>query len=193
MDWADRVDDLLEDGESVHERISYGETTVAVTNRRVLAFTPTTQGANYHAIARPNVEGVALDTQGPTANLLRALRVGIAGVIALGSGLLFDFGGMVGGIDQPSLEGTGVGGALAMVDTMLALLDALDDALVIGGALALLLAVGFAGAYWVARERSLTIRVAGDADVRLPVPDDRTRECIERALRGPAAAGDATS
>jgi len=189
MDWADRIEDLLEPSEVVHERIGFAETTVVVTDRRVLAFTPTIEGANYRAIARPNVEGVARETVGPTAHVLRALRLAIAGVIALGSGLLFDFGAMIGGIDQPSLEGTGVGGALSMVNTMVALLDALDDALMIGGALALVLAAGFGAAYWVEREQYFVIGVAGDDDIRLPVPDAETRDRIERALRAPATTG----
>lgn len=196
MDWADRAEDLLEAGESVRERVAYGETTLVVTDRRVLAFTPTRPGANYRAVARPNVEGVSVDTTGPTAHLQRALQTGIGGGIALGAGLLFDFGAMIGSVDRPSLEGTGVGGALAMVETMLALLDALDDALIAGGALALLLAVAFVGAYWHGRDRHLAIGVAGDDPIAMPVPDADTRDRIERALREPvtrsAAAGDDT-
>lgn len=187
MTWADRVDALLEAGETVHERIDYGETTVVVTDRRVLAFTPAIDGANYRAIDRPNVDGVATATVAPTQHLLRAIRLVVAGVIALGAGLVFDFGAMIGGIDDPSVGGTGIGSALAMVETMIALLDALDDALLLGGALAILLAVAFGAAYWAERNRFLTIAVAGEDDVRLPVPDDRTREQIDRAVRGPAA------
>lgn len=201
MAWADRVEDLLDPGESVHERIAFDETAVVVTDRRVLAFTPTVDGANYRAIARPNVESVAIETTGPVANVLRAVRVGIAGVIALGAGLLFDFGAMVGGIDQPSLEGTGIGGALSMVNTMITLLGALDDALMIGGVLALVLAIAFGAVYWVERERYFAIGVAGDDDVRLPIPDEQIRDRIERAVRTPTVpvgddatdAADATS
>jgi len=173
--WADRVQDLLYDGESVRERVAVDDAQVVVTSHRVLAFTPDGDGPNFRQVERPNVAGVSTGATASGALLGRGVRWTAIGLVLLGFGTVVDFGAIVGDVDL-STGGTGavgLGGVLGAVQGMLDLLRQLDAILQTLGALVVLLGVLVLGAYLRTRTPTLVVEVAGDADdVHLPRPDD---------------------
>lgn len=185
-DWRQQVEDLLYDGESVHETVDFAEASVVVTSHRVLAFTPELAGANFQQVERPNVDGVSTGAE-TDANLLeRGLRFGLTGALLVLAGHFIDFGGIIGSanLNSQSTSELGLGGVMGTLQSMLNLLSQLDDLMQTFGALALLLAVVLLGVYWYTREETLVIEVAGGENIRLPRPADATaaRERLEHAL-----------
>ena len=139
--WADRVQDLLYDGESVRERVAVDDAQVVVTSHRVLAFTPDGDGPNFRQVERPNVAGVSTGATASGALLGRGVRWTAIGLVLLGFGTVVDFGAIVGDVDL-STGGTGavgLGGVLGAVQGMLDLLRQLDAILQTLGALVVLL------------------------------------------------------
>lgn len=176
--WQERVEELLYDGESVQETVDLDTARVVVTSHRVLAFTPGLEGENFHQIDRPNVDGVGTDALAgsETALLGRGVRIGIIGLVLLVAGYTIDFESIVGDIslDDGAAGGQlGIGGVLGMTQQLLDLITRLDELMRIFGGLVLFLAVVFLGVYWLLREPTLVIQVAGDKDdVHLPRPED---------------------
>lgn len=199
MDWVDRVEDLLYDGESVEADVPLGEGGLVVTSHRVLAFTPDREGANYRAVDRPNVDGVAVETSGEWQFLeqgVKALVVGLALVVA---GQTISLDSLVSDIsltDTGATGSVGLGGMMGLLQSMLTLLAQLDDLLRLFGGLALAFSVVVLGVYLWSRERLLVLSVAGDEDVELTAPDDEgVVEEIELALLpgdAPPGAADST-
>jgi hypothetical protein len=194
MGRRDRVEDLLYDGESVRESVDLDDARVVVTSHRVLAFTPEMDGANFQQADRPNVEGVGTGARTESRLLEPGLRIGVVGVVLLGTGLVVDFGSLVGSVDLGGgAGGVGIGGMLGPVRSLLGLVRDLDQYLQLFGALALLLAVGILSVYWYLREPTLTIAVAGSEDIHVPRVDDAAAvDRIERALTPDGADGDGT-
>lgn len=188
MQWRDRLEQLLFEGETVEERIDLaGDAAVVVTSHRVLAFTPDQEGANFSQVERPNVDGVTTGAVADSDLLGRGLRWGVYGVVMLGAGFLIDLDSLVASVDLSAGGASsriGLGGIMGLMQTLLDLLAQLDDFLRLFGALFLLLAVAMVGAYLHTRDRTLVVRVAGGEDVHLPRPGDveGTRERIEAAL-----------
>jgi hypothetical protein len=175
-EWRGRVEELLYDGETVRETLSFDEASVVVTSHRVLAFTPEADGANFRQVERPNVAGVSTGAQSRSGLLERGLRYGVAGAVLVVAGQVVDFGSILGGVDlggQASRE-VGLGGILGPLQGMLNVLTQLDELMQMGGALALLLATALVGVYWFTREETLVVEVAGDEDVHVPRPADAT-------------------
>jgi hypothetical protein len=194
MDWVERADALLYDGETVEREVRVGEGGVVVTTHRVLAFTPDRDGANYRAVDRPNVEGVGVTTTGEGAFLEQGVKALVAGVVLVGAGQVISLDGIVAGISiggGQAASAVGIGGLLGMVQTLLTLLAQLDDIMRLFGGLALALAAVVLGVYAWSRERVLVVDVAGDDDVVLSAPDDEAVvEQLEAAVRpGDAPAG----
>lgn len=185
--WRDEVERLLYEGETVEERVELEEGAMLVaTSHRVLAFTPSLEGANFEQVDRPNVEGVSTGALADSDLLSRALQWGVIGIVLIAGGFLVNLDSLVGEInlDTSGAGQIGIGGFMGMMQGVMDLLALLDDGMRLFGALFLLLAVVFVGVYMWGRERTLVIRVAGDEDVHLPRPPDVThlQERLEAAL-----------
>lgn len=168
--WAERLTDLLYDGESVVESVDLGDARVVVTSHRVLAFTPDADGIAFRQVDRPNVVAVTAGARTESSLLGRAGRWGVIGVVLLGAGLVLDMEALVGDVSMGGGAGSqiGVGGVLELVRTVLDLLGRLDEILAVAGVLVLALAGVAAVAYWLTRQPTFVIEVAGDDDVHLP-------------------------
>lgn len=183
--WRDRVDELLYSGESVETSRDVGGTRVVVTSHRVLVLSPDGSEARFRQVDRPNVDGIRTAATGNAWLLGRSVTVGVVGSVLVAVGLTFDFGSLVGGVELPGGSAIGGGGIVSTMESLLGLLARLDDMMRIAGAAGLLLAVVLLGIYWIGREKTLVIEVAGDDDVELPRPVDADatvatlREAIE--------------
>lgn len=172
--WSERASGRLRDGERIERSLPVGENGVVVTSHRVLAFTPEGDGANYRAIERPNVEDAALQTIGNTGWLEYVLKGGLAGVAGVGIGYTMDFGNF---FSMDSITGSGasqvgMGGMLQVLAQINRLLDMLDDALLVGGLLGFVIALGALGMFVESRTRYLVIEVAGEEAVQVPAAGD---------------------
>lgn len=192
-EWRDRVDDLLYSGETLVESVEFDGASVVVTSHRMLAFDPDGDGATFRQVDRPNIEGVSADAQSDTALLGRGLKTFVVGIVLVGTGLVFDFGSIVGdtSLGGQSSQELGIGGILGTLQQFLNLLAQLDFLLRVFGGLALFLAVVFFGVYWLTRDRTLRIAVAGGEDIHLPRPRSDADEYAARleALVAPGEAG----
>lgn len=174
MRWEARASERLRNGEVIEETIPVGENAVVVTSQRLLAFTPDGEGPNYRAVERPNVEGAALRHDGDTEWLEYTAKGAIGGLIAVGIGLTVDFGGMISlqGISTDGAGQVGIGGMLSMLTTITNLMGKVDDALLVGGLLALTFGLGAFGMYIESRTYSLVIDIAGEDDLHVRAPSD---------------------
>jgi hypothetical protein len=183
------IDRLLYEGETVEDRVEWAEASVVRTSHRVLVFSPDTEGANFRGIDRPNVEGIETGARSRGGLLERGLRYGLIGAILLVAGLAVDFDGIAGGVTVgASMSELGVGGIGSLIGGLLAFIRRLDDLMRILGALALLLGVVLVGVFWYTRTPTVNVAVAGEEDVTLPRPDERTRDRL-RELLAPVGAG----
>ena len=191
--WRDRVEQLLYDGESVRETVEFDAATVVVTSHRVLAFTPEADGANFQQVDRPNVDGIDTGARSESDLLERGIRYGLVGAVLVAAGQVVNLDGLLGGVDlQSQATGElGLGGIMGTLQTMLNVLTYLDQLLQVVGALALLLGVALLAVYWVTRDATLVVRVAGGDDIHLPRPSDAagTRDRLARAV-SPGADGE---
>jgi len=186
--WQDRVDELLFEGESVKDTVDVDSAQVVVTSHRVLVFTPELDGENFRQADRPNVAGVETGSRGNASLLGRGIKVGVVGVVLLLAGIFIDFGSLVGGLDLSDTEGAGqigIGSILDATQGLLDLITQLDYLLRVFGALALSLGIVFAGVYWMGREPTLVIKMAGDErDIHVPRPENasETSALLDRAI-----------
>jgi len=130
MDWVERAEELLYDGESVREQVRVGAGGVVVTSHRVLAFTPDREGSNYRAVDRPNVDGVGYETSGELPFLRQAVKAIVVGLVLLAAGMTVSLDSLVSGIDLNSggtAGAVGLGRMMGLMQTMLSLLAQLDD------------------------------------------------------------------
>jgi hypothetical protein len=189
MDPDERVADLLFSGETIVETAEFGSSVVVVTSHRVLALTPDVDGPNYRHVDRPNVSGVRIETIGATRWLRRAARPFVVGVVLLIGGWSVDLGGFTSALDGTSTEAAGtagIGGITSMARDLGRVLALFDEALLVGGVACLFLVVGLLALYLSSRQRSLTISVAGGADVEVPC-EGASEESVDRlraVLRG---------
>lgn len=172
--WRDRVDDLLYSGESVIESVDFESTSVVVTSHRVLTFDPEGDGTTFQQVDRPNVEGISMGGQSDRGLLERGVKTLVIGVVLVGAGLVVDFGSIVGDVDLggQSTQELGIGGIMGTLQRFLSLISQLDYLLRVFGALALFLGVVFFGVYWLTRDRTLVIEVAGGDDIHVPRPSE---------------------
>ena len=185
--WSERARQRLRDGEEIEDAISFGENGIVVTNQRLLAFTPESDGANYRAIERPNVEGTALESNGETQWLGYVGKGALAGLVGVGVGYTMDFGGLVSlsQLNTKAASQTGVGSMMGLLSTVSRFLGMLDDALLVAGLLAFAVCLGALGLYLESRTHGLWIAVAGDDDLYVPAPKGATTELtrLQRHLR----------
>ena len=173
--WQRRVDELLYESETVEETVDVETARVVVTSHRVLSFTPEMDGENFTQVERPNVTGVGMGARGNTKLAGRSVRYGIYGVVLVLGGLLIDSESYVGGLefDAEATSETGAGGIVSIAQAMLNFMARFDELMQVLGALLLLAAVVMFAVYWLLREPTLTIAVAGEeADIHVPRPTD---------------------
>jgi hypothetical protein len=192
MDWAERAENLLYDGEAVEAQVRVGEGGVVVTSHRVLAFTPDREGSNYRAVDRPNVNGASVTSSGEFQFLQQAIKAIVVGVVLVGAGMTVSLDGLVSGVslDSGGAAGTvGLGQMMGLLQTLLSLLGQLDDLMRIFGALALVFGAVVLGVYIWSRERLLVVGVAGEDDIELTAPENE--EAVLQQLKAALLPGDA--
>lgn len=175
MDSAERVADLLYEGETVVESVEIEGNGVVVTSHRVLALTPDREGANYRYVDRPNVNGVRVETVGASRWVKRTFSPFLLAIILLAGGWVVDLDGLTSALGTEEADAasrTGVGGIVSMAEGLGRALALLDEALLVGGALCLLIVAVFLGLYMRSRTRRLTLVVAGDDDLTVPIEHD---------------------
>ena len=175
MDWVERAEELLFDGESVQQEVTLDTGGVVVTSHRVLVFTPDREGPNYRQVDRPNVDGVALETRGEFQFLAQAVKAIVVGIALVVAGMTVSLDSLVSGVSLESggaASTVGLGGMIGILQTMLSLLGQLDELMRTFGALALLFGAVVLGVYLWSRERLLVVSVAGADDIELTAPDD---------------------
>jgi len=180
--WRSRVDDLLYSGESIVEAVDFESASVVVTSHRVLAFDPDGDGPVFQQVDRPNVTGISTGAQSDQDLLRRAVKTLAVGFVLVGAGLVVDFGSIVGDVDlggQSSQE-LGLGGIMGTLQRFLGLISQLDYLMRVFGALALFLSVVFLGVYWLTRDRTLVIEVAGGDDIHVPRPSENAGDYADR-------------
>ena len=195
MDWVERAESLLYDGEVIEADVRLDRGGVVVTSHRVLVFTPDREGSNYRQVDRPNVEGVDVTTSGDWTFLELGVKALVVGVVLVAAGMTVSLDGLVGNVSLDSggaASAVGIGGMVGLLQTMLTLLAQLDDLMRLFGGLALAVAAVVLGVYLWSRDRLLVVRVAGDDDIELTAPEDESVvERIEAAIVPEAAPADA--
>ncbi len=183
--WRDRVGDLLYSGESIVESVDFESTSVVVTSHRVLTFDAEGDGATFQQVDRPNVEGISTGSQSDRGLLERGVKTLVIGVVLVGAGLVVDFGSIVGDVDLggQSTQELGIGGIMGTLQRFLGLISQLDYLMRVFGALALFLGVVFFGVYWLTRDRTLVVKVAGGDDIHVPRPSGNAGDYAERLER----------
>lgn len=161
------MQDLLEDGERVEREVSVGEDTLVVTDRRLLAFTPSGDGKNYRHVERPNVSHVRIarrSDRGHLTNGLLYLLIGV-GTAVVGHQFL-ETDGLLGSVPTgPGAASLGIGDLITKVSFWLGLVD---DGVVVLGAIIALPALYHAVQFLRSRQSVLSVGVAGDDDIDLP-------------------------
>jgi hypothetical protein len=191
-EWREHADELCHDGETVDHRADFEGATVAVTNQRVLAFTPDGDEPKFRHVDRPDVGTVSVETDTP----LRQLCLG--GVTAVvGIGLLELARGSRFAAAAPTVDLEGIRpmpGATQLTRVVEATLGALETALVVLersvlllGIVALVAATVFVATVLRSRSRRLVLRVSGGNDIEVTVSDAAVAagsvEDLERAIR----------
>jgi hypothetical protein len=164
--------------------VEAGNATLAVTEQRLLALTPDSDGANFRAVERPNVEAVTSGATGNATHLHRAIRPGILGCVLLGASQFVNLDGVAGASTPEGTDQLGLGGLFALLELFLGFLALLDTLLLLGGLGLLCLALVLVAAYGHSRSRELRVSVAGDEDLRVPL--DRSAVDAENDADDPA-------
>jgi hypothetical protein len=189
--WDDRASERLRHGETLEASVPVGGNGVVVTTQRVFAFTPEGDGANFRSVERPNVEEVTADATSDTAWLGYVPRAALAGIAGVGLGLTVDFGNLLdlGDIAGQGAGRVGMGGMLTVLQQVSRLLGLLDQVLLVGGLLALALALGAFGLYLQSRTKTVRITVAGGDDLHVPAADrsDAVARLQQHLADGPTA------
>ncbi|WP_049929028.1 hypothetical protein [Halopiger goleimassiliensis] len=177
MEWTQRVDQLLYDGETERQRVSVGPATVVVTSHRVLVFRPD-GNPRFREVDRPNVGSVGVESRGRLRHLVWATILGLLGVGGALAATLFSVADLVPGlrIDGGTGEvpgGDPTGDVFGALETLLTLIDLSIAAFSL---VLLLVAVVLLVRYVVSRSRRLVIEVHGDETVELPL--ERTAQGV---------------
>ncbi|WP_254532007.1 hypothetical protein [Natrinema gelatinilyticum] len=174
--WTDHVDQLCDDGETVERRVDLEDATVVVTNRRVMTFTPESDGPHFRHIDRPNVGAVSVETTERLSQLVWGIAAAVVGVGLVETARAIRFTEYVPGFELQavgSLPGANaienlVNGALSAIETALLILD---WAILLSGGVAFAVATAFVVRYVRSRSYRLVLRIRGHDDLVLPVGD----------------------
>lgn len=165
----------LRNGETLADAFHVDDTVVGVTDRRLLV---RRDGAT-RAVDLTNVRSVRQRTTDEPRRLRQAVQWTVVGVVLVGGWLFAPLDALVQPVEPP--QGTGFDGLFETVNRLVDLLGYLDEAFLVGGVLAFLVAGGFVAMYLRRREAVLEITVAGMDPIRIPQPRDAT--AVDR-LRG---------
>ncbi|MDY7082198.1 MAG: hypothetical protein SXQ77_07320, partial [Halobacteria archaeon] len=124
----EKLETYLYDGEEIQERVDIGETQVAVTSHRVIAYSSTGKKKLQYA-DRPNVEDVRTVKRGNTAGLRRGVRFAIYGATAAVAGYLLrglEFFDQISSVDTSSAPS--VGESLEFANTIINTMKLAADA-----------------------------------------------------------------
>ncbi|WP_247003165.1 hypothetical protein [Halosolutus gelatinilyticus] len=170
MEWTDRVDQLLYDGERERHRVDLDAATIVVTTHRLLAFTPGGRGKDFRDVDRPNVRRIAVETDGNLRQAVRAIVAGLLGAGLFATASVVDASGLFGGTDLDS-GGPVASAAESALEIVRTLLVAFDVGITLVGVCFLAIAVAFGVRYVKSRSRRLIVRIAGEENLDLPVTD----------------------
>ncbi|AGN02950.1 hypothetical protein L593_15080 [Salinarchaeum sp. Harcht-Bsk1] len=185
VDWSERVEQLLFEGEHVETTVQVGAGTVVVTGQRVLVFTPEGDGKQFRAIDRPNVLGVERRGVSPLELVPTAGKLGVAGGLLVLVGVVLDPAALFPRPDLSSAQAAG--GILGPVNSMLDLFYAIDTVAIALGALLAILGTALVGVQVATRQDRLAIEVAGEDDVLLSLgADDARLADLRQAIDAPA-------
>jgi hypothetical protein len=189
------VQDLLERGERVEREVEVGSARLVVTDRRLLAFTPAGDGPNYRTIARPNVQHVEIAPRNEFGYVKNGVLYLLIGLATVAAGVVLDTDGVLS--DTPTGPGAsrlGVGDLVQQVSFWVGLVD---DGIVVLGVIFALPTVYHVVRYQQSRRTVLSVGVAGDDDVDLPIErvDDPSGalEQLRLALDLPTGEADETA
>ncbi|WP_254521552.1 hypothetical protein [Natrinema caseinilyticum] len=172
--WTEHVDQLCDDGETVERRVDLEDATIVVTNRRVMTFTPESDGPRFRHVDRPNVGTVRVETAERLSQLVWGLGAAVVGIGLVETARAIRFTEYVPGFElqgADSLPGANavenlVNGALSAIETALLILD---WAILLSGGLAFAVATAFVVRYVRSRSHRLVLRIRGDDDLVVPV------------------------
>lgn len=178
-EWLNDIDRLLHSGEEVEEKVSVGDSQVVVTTQRVMFFTPYADGKNVSYVDRPNVAGIKADESGNRRVLSVGATVGLTGVLllVLGNTLSIGVPGALNDIRGESVPGAGMANSVASA------IELIDTILLVLGGLFLANAAVITGYYFLRREGTVTVEVAGENDVELSTHEDEDADRLAEKLR----------
>lgn len=180
-DHPDEIEELLHAGEERREEATVGDARLVLTSHRLLVFREAGD-PRFRAVDRPNALDVSVETHGGGRTLGLAVQTGLLGVVGVGGGLLLPDQLVATPDIEPPPE-LGLGGLFEAMATILGLVALLDEALLGGGALALLVTATLLGWTLLARERYVTVEVSGDDPIELASADPESdRELVARLL-----------
>jgi len=178
-EWMDDIDRLLHSGEDVEEDVSVGDSQVVVTTQRVILFTPYADGKNVSYVDRPNVTAIRADESGDRRVLSVGATVGLTGVflLVLGNTLSISVPGALNDIRGESVPGAGMANSVASA------IELIDTLLLVLGGLFLANAAVITGYYFLKREGTVTVEVAGENDMELSTHEDEDADRLVKKLR----------
>jgi len=176
--------ELLFDGEERIDETTVGNCRLVLTSHRLIAVRPDGD-PRFRAIDRPNLLGVQFTSGGDSRPLDIAARAAALGFLLLVTGFVVPADALSASVDLPPdtpLSET-LGTALVILD----LVALLDDIMLAGGALALLVALAAFLRHRYTVERFVVVEVSGEDDLRLSPPEDDAVDSVHSLL---AAGGD---
>lgn len=163
----DRVRSMLHAGEEVIVSEPIENSIIALTDKRVVVFSPESSDKRFYSVHLPNVTGFSVQSGGETARAVRAVRTGVYAVLLVGAGVFVDLGNIIDPITAPG--GMGIAGILSVINTFIVLLGFIDEVLLVLG-LGFLLVTGWFGIrYLQSREQSVAIGIAGEDAIIIPI------------------------
>lgn len=161
------MQELTYDGERIDAELQFSNGVLVATSHRLLVVTPAGDGPNLRVVYRPNVERVGRGHGGR-----RYVRPTVA---ASGAGVLAFLAGSTLSVESPTVP-DGAGGLLGPLGTVFGLVGLVDELLLAGGAVCLLVGVGSAAVWLAARGSVVTVERAGRDPVRVSAPGVTDRQ-----------------
>jgi hypothetical protein len=162
---TDDAGGLLYAGEARIDEAYVDDARLVLTSHRLLV--QREHGQRLRTVERPNVLGVATETQGHVGRLSLGMQSLVLGVVLVAFSRFARFDGLVPTIENPGTAG-GLGGLFEAAAFLFEVLQVLDDALLVGGLLAIVAGAGLV-AWWVlTRETVVAVQVSGGEPIHLP-------------------------
>lgn len=195
--WREHVDELCHDGETVVHRVELEDATLAVTNQRVMAFTPQRGEPNFRHVDRPNVGTITVETTGRLRRLCVGLVAAFAGVGLLELATDVRFAAFAPDLDFGDVRS--MPGATRLTRVVEIAVEAVETALLLvkwsvllSGVAALAVAAFLVISFLRSRSRRLVLRVSGGDDLEFSIGADALERGVvadlENAIRPESAA-----